>query len=120
MVRDEADSSDRLNALSALRYTGFNGLEEALGVSLGDPSENVRTMAAVAVAKLRPELSIPSLRSIALRGSESHKAEVVRALGEMTIPQARDLLRLVSVVEPSPQIRWAARERLPTSARHPV
>lgn len=120
MVRDEADPRDRLNALSALRYTRFDGLEEALGICLGDPSEDVRAMAVVAVSKLRPELSIPSLRSIALRGSDTHKLEVVHALGEMTISQAYDILRLVSVVEPSPRIRSAARACLQRSARHPA
>jgi len=115
MAIEESDPMDRANAVTALGYTPFEDVEETVGLALGDPSEHVRLAAAVAMSRMRPELCVGSLKSLALHGSVEHRDAAVRALVELAAPPAREVLRVVSLVERSPEIRWRARACLASS-----
>ena len=111
---------DRAAALRALSFTPFEGVADALGNGLGDASEDVKAAAAIGIARVRPELSTSSLRDLALHGTQAHKMEAVAALGRINIPSAREALRAVSVLDPSPEVRRRARAHLSTSSPVPA
>ena len=112
MAAAESAPGDRAHALWALGYLPSGDSEQVLGLALGDEFESVRLAAAVGIAHLRPALSIPSLRALALRGSLSSRAVAIETLAALGSTPARNVLRAVSVLDPSPVLRRRARDSL--------
>jgi len=109
MAGEELDPQDRAHALWALSYIPSQEEAEDLGIGLGDTAEAVRVMAAVNISRKRPELSIASLQDIVVRGAEPSRVLAAHALAEMGTPEAREVLRMVGVADPSPELRHFAR-----------
>jgi HEAT repeat protein len=109
MAHEEEVAANRAHALWALGYLPSYETNEALGVGLDDPSEEVRIAAAEGLIRLRGDVALSAVRPLAFGASEEGRLRIVSALSGMQTARAQNLLREISVRDPSPRVRWAAR-----------
>ena len=112
MLARETDPEDRAHAAWAVGYIDAYGVDDGLGLGLGDRAEIVRAESALALARRRPNYSVPSLSQLALRGNVGHRVRAVRALVRIGNGDARTTVRRVSVEDSSPQVRCFARRQI--------
>jgi HEAT repeat protein len=110
MLQREVVPGDRARAAWALGYIDAYGVNDALGMALGDVSEAVRAEAALALGRRLPQYSLPSLMQLAMNGGRVHRKRAVKAMVSIGTDHALLAVRQVSVVDGDADVRSLARQ----------